>query len=99
MEFSPDLSKGPYALDSINDALSLMMLMTGCSDSDNNDDYKLVDGACDLDEDLVITWPDGKQNTIHYHCSDHHETGEVSCTRWYALDGVRQENSRSVIRK
>ena len=55
-----------------------------------------IDGAQDMDEDLVITWPDGKQNTIHYHCSDHNYK-EVSVIRWYALDGVRQESNRFVI--
>ena len=57
-----------------------------------------IDGALDMDEDLIITWPDGKQNTIHYHCSDHNDN-EISVNRWYALDGVRQESNRFVITK
>ena len=57
-----------------------------------------IDGAQDMDEDLVITWPDGKQNTIHYHCSDHNDK-ELTVNRWYALDGVRQERNQFVITK
>lgn len=30
-----------------------------------------IDGALDLDEDLVITWKDGTEDVIHYHCADH----------------------------
>ena len=57
-----------------------------------------IDGAKDMDEDLVITWPDGKKNTIRYHCSDH-SNKTLSFNRWYALDGKRQESNRFVITK
>ena len=30
-----------------------------------------IDGAVDMDEDLVVKWPDGSKDVITYHCSDH----------------------------
>lgn len=52
-----------------------------------------IDGAANMDEDIVITWPDGSKNTIHYHCSDHKEGKHPKCNRWYMLDGVKQNSN------
>ena len=53
-----------------------------------------IDGALEMDEDLVIQWPDGKKNTIHYHCSDHKATEkEITVNRWYSLDGKKTESN------
>lgn len=46
-----------------------------------------IDGAATMDEDIIITWPDGSKNTIHYHCSDHVEWPEIDCKREWKLDG------------
>lgn len=58
-----------------------------------------IDGAVNMDEDFVITWADGTQNTIHYHCSDHKEGKHPTCTRWYKLDGKKQDDNRFVLTK
>lgn len=51
-----------------------------------------LDGSKDMDEDIILTWPDGSKNTIHYHCSDHKVTRkEVSCKRTWKLDGKSHE--------
>ncbi len=47
-----------------------------------------IDGAADLDEDLVVHLADGTEHTIHYHCSDHVEGENPSCKRSWKLDGV-----------
>ena len=69
----------------------------------NFDGYALyfgqIDGQADMDEDLVLTWPDGQQNVIRYHCSDHKVGKHASCKRWFKLDGVKQESSRFLIRR
>ena len=71
--------------------------------TEHSDGYALyfgeIDGEDDMDEDLVLTWPDGQQNVIHYHCSDHKGGKNHGCTRWYELDGVRQESNRFLIRR
>ena len=56
-----------------------------------------IDGAKDMDEDLVITWPSGKTDTIHYHCSDHRvekEKGEwvIDCKRSWKFNGKDATN-------
>ena len=58
-----------------------------------------IDGAADMDEDLVLTWPDGQQNVIRYHCSDHKEGKHADCKRWFKLDGVKQESGHFLIRR
>ena len=30
-----------------------------------------IDGAKDFDDDLLIKWPDGSEDVIHYYCADH----------------------------
>lgn len=46
-----------------------------------------LDGSLDMDEEFVLTWPDGSKNTIHYHCSDHKYERNPSCVRTWTLDG------------
>ena len=53
--------------------------------------YRLVfgeiDGAKDMDEDIVLDWPDGSKDVIHYHCSDHKERRTPKCKRSWKLNG------------
>jgi len=53
--------------------------------------YRLVfgeiDGAADMDEDIILNWPDGSTDTIHYHCSDHKERKNPTCNRSWKLNG------------
>ena len=58
-----------------------------------------IDGARDMDEDLILTWPDGSRETFHYHCSDHKvvkkgNSGEwdISCKRSWTLNGEEADN-------
>lgn len=58
-----------------------------------------IDGARDMDEDLILTWPDGSEETIHYHCSKHkveknRKSGDwnVSCERSWTLNGEEAGN-------
>ncbi|GEM_PF-2898284 len=54
-----------------------------------------IDGAADLDEDIVLSWPDGRKTTIHYHCSDHKVTKSgISVDRYFLVDGKKQESSK-----
>ncbi|MCR5713625.1 MAG: hypothetical protein K6F98_01665 [Bacteroidales bacterium] len=50
-----------------------------------------IDGAADMDEDIVLRWPDGSQDIIHYHCSDHKEGRHPTCDRSWKLNGVKYE--------
>ena len=45
-----------------------------------------IDGAADMDEDLVVTLPDGTTGTIHYHCSKHDER-KLTCDRSWKFNG------------
>lgn len=47
-----------------------------------------IDGALDMDEDLILTWNDGTEYTIHYHCSEHIPGPTPRCTRKWTLNGV-----------
>lgn len=58
-----------------------------------------IDGADDMDEDLVITWPDKTTDIIHYHCSDHKNNKSASCNRYYKLNGKKQDSSTFTITK
>lgn len=51
-----------------------------------------IDGAADMDEDMVLTWSDGSKNVIHYHCSDHKEGRRSSCKRSWKLDGASHKD-------
>lgn len=57
--------------------------------------YRLVfgeiDGAADMDEDIVLNWPDGSKDVIHYHCSDHREGRHPKCNRSWKLNGSEHE--------
>lgn len=46
-----------------------------------------IDGAEDMDEDLVLDWPDGSRDVIHYHCSDHRKWPSIGCKRSWKLNG------------
>lgn len=52
-----------------------------------------IDGAADMDEDLVLNWPDGSTDTIHYHCGNHREWPSPKCDRSWKLNGKRQDRS------
>ena len=51
-----------------------------------------IDGAADMDEDIVLTWPDGSTDIIHYHCSDHNER-KLRCNRSWKLNGQKHQGS------
>ena len=53
-----------------------------------------IDGAKDMDEDIVLSFPNGVTHTIHYHCSDHKEGRNSSCNRYYMLDGKRLDSNK-----
>ena len=59
--------------------------------------YRLVfgeiDGAADMDEDIVLNWPDGSEDVIHYHCSDHREGRHPKCNRSWKLNGSEYEGN------
>ncbi|MBO4723704.1 MAG: hypothetical protein J5596_00085 [Bacteroidaceae bacterium] len=61
--------------------------------SEDSTAYRLyfgeIDGAADMDEDIVLTWPDGSKDTIHYHCSDHKEGKNPKCNRSWKLNGQK----------
>lgn len=48
-----------------------------------------IDGAADMDEDIVLNWPDGSTDVIHYHCSDHREGKNPKCNRSWKLNGQK----------
>ena len=62
-----------------------------CMQPDGTIFYQLVfgeiDGAADMDEDLILNWPDGSEDVIHYHCSDHREGRNAKCNRSWKLNG------------
>ena len=45
-----------------------------------------IDGAEDLDEDIVLNWRDGSTDTIHYHCTKHNQK-DMTCQRSWKLNG------------
>ena len=51
-----------------------------------------IDGARDMDEDLVVTLPNGMTGTIHYHCSNHNER-KLSCDRSWKFNGAKHEGN------
>ena len=51
-----------------------------------------IDGARDMDEDLVVTLPNGMTGTIHYHCSNHNER-KLSCDRSWKFNGDKHEGN------
>ena len=55
-----------------------------------------IDGASDMDEDIVLNWPDGSEDTIHYHCGNHREWPEPKCDRSWKLNGKKHEGSNFI---
>lgn len=51
-----------------------------------------IDGARDMDEDLVVTLPNGMTGTIHYHCSNHNER-KLSCDRSWKFNDAKHEGN------
>lgn len=51
-----------------------------------------IDGAEDMDEDLVVTLPNGITGTIHYHCSNHNDR-KASCDRSWKFNGAKREGN------
>ena len=51
-----------------------------------------IDGAADMDEDILLHWPDGSEDVIHYHCSDHREWPSIKCNRSWKLNGKKHED-------
>lgn len=51
-----------------------------------------IDGGDDMDEDLVVTLPDGTTGTIHYHCSDHNYS-KGGCKRSWKFNGKKHEGN------
>jgi len=51
-----------------------------------------IDGAADMDEDLIVTLPDGTTGTIHYHCSKHNEK-KLSCNRSWKFNGEKTDRN------
>ena len=64
---------------------------------DSGNGFKLVfgeiDGAVDMDEDLVVSWPDGTKDTIHYHCSNHRWGRNPDCDRSWKLNGKKASSN------
>ena len=64
---------------------------------DGNTVYHLyfgeINGAADMDEDIVLHWPDGSEDVIHYHCSNHREWPEPKCDRSWKLNGSKHEGN------
>lgn len=57
-----------------------------------------IDGAEDMDEDIVITWPDGTSDTINYRCWDH-DYKKATCKRTFALNGKEVSSSTFLFTK
>ena len=52
-----------------------------------------IDGAEDMDEDLVVTLPDNATHTIHYHCSQHKLGRHPKCKRTWSVDGKETDGN------
>lgn len=67
------------------------------TDGSGQSSYRLyfgeIDGAADMDEDIVLKWPDGSSDTIHYHYSDHREGRNPKCNRSWRLNGQKHDGS------
>ena len=55
-----------------------------------------IDGAKNMDEDILLHWPDGSEDTIHYHCGNHREWPEPKCDRSWKLNGAKHEGSNFI---
>ena len=52
-----------------------------------------IDGGDDMDEDIVLQWPDGSRDVIHYHCGNHRYGKKPSCDRSWKLNGEKHDGS------
>lgn len=52
-----------------------------------------IDGGADMDEEIVLSWPDGTKDIIQYHCSNHREWPSPKCDRKWKLNGKGHEGS------
>ena len=52
-----------------------------------------IDGADDMDEDIVLQWPDGSRDVIHYYCGNHHYGKNFGCDRSWKLNGEKHDGS------
>ena len=50
-----------------------------------------IDGADDMDEDIVLQWPDGSRDVIHYYCGNHHYGKNFGCDRSWKLNGEKHD--------
>ena len=55
-----------------------------------------IDGAKNMDEDIILNWPDGSEDIIHYHCGNHREWPEPKCDRSWKLNGKKHEGSNFI---
>ncbi len=53
-----------------------------------------IDGAEDMDEDIVLNWPDGSTDTINYKCWNHRGGRHISCKREWKLNGEKFGSGR-----
>lgn len=52
-----------------------------------------IDGADDMDEDILLQWPDGSRDVIHYHCGNHRYGKNFGCDRSWKLNGEPHDGS------
>lgn len=57
-----------------------------------------IDGSVNMEEDIEVNWSDGTKDVITYHCSNHNEKN-MTCDRWYKLNGVKTDNPIIIERK
>lgn len=71
--------------------------MIGLAAQPDNNGYRLffgeIDGGANMDEDIILSWPDGTTDIIHYHCSDHKYGKEPTCKRTWKLNGQDHDGS------
>ena len=77
-------------------AILVGLIAQPVSDGDQSG-YRLyfgeIDGAADMDEDIVLNWPDGSEDVIHYHCANHREWPKPDCNRSWKLNGKKHDGS------
>ena len=63
-----------------------------------------IDGAKDFDDDLVVKWPDGTEDVIHYYCGEHKVkrkadgTWDISCDRTWKLNKKAADNPFKLVK-
>lgn len=61
-----------------------------------------IPGDFEVDEDFVLSWPDGTKNVIHYYCKkypDEQSESKVNFDRCWTLDGQHNEGSVFIFEK